>query len=75
MTSKHSGSIVVGSAKPPAGFINPIHHKTPHNMHDIVQGNNDIDGMLHKYTACSGWDDCTGLGSPDGTKVMWTLGG
>ncbi|MGD0260968.1 MAG: S53 family peptidase [Verrucomicrobiota bacterium] len=61
--------------KPPAGFINPILYKTPNNLHDIVLGNNDIDGTLHKYMARPGWDACTGLGSPDGIKAMRALGG
>jgi kumamolisin len=62
-------------AEPSAGFINPILYKMPGSFHDIVQGNNDIDGTLRKYSARRGWDACTGLGSPDGTKVMRGLGG
>ena len=64
--------------KNPAGFINPLLYKASASggtFHDIVRGNNDIDGGLGKYKARKGWDACTGLGTPDGTKVMQLLGG
>ncbi|HYK90843.1 MAG TPA: S53 family peptidase [Acidobacteriota bacterium] len=57
------------------GFINPILYGSPSSFHDIVLGNNDIDGKLKKYKAGKGWDACTGMGSPDGMKVMKLLGG
>ena len=63
--------------KPRAGFINPWLYKmspTTGEFHDIVQGDNDIDG-LGKYKAGKGWDACTGLGTPDGIKLMEALGG
>jgi len=61
--------------KPPAGFINPLLYAPPAGvLHDITQGNNDLEG-LGKYSARKGWDACTGLGTPDGTKVMQRLGG
>lgn len=34
-------------------------------FHDIVQGNNDIEG-LGKYQAGKGWDACARSGTPDG---------
>ncbi|MBO0861092.1 MAG: S8/S53 family peptidase [Chloracidobacterium sp.] len=61
--------------KKPVGFINPILYAQPNVCRDIVTGNNDIDGKLGKYNASAGWDSCTGLGVPDGTKVMKVLGG
>ena len=61
--------------KQPAGFINPLLYANVAALHDIVSGNNDIDGSLNKYSAHKGWDPCTGLGSPDGAKVMQALGG
>jgi len=61
--------------KKPVGFINPILYAQPNACHDVVTGNNDIDGKLGKYKASAGWDSCTGLGTPDGTKVMKVLGG
>jgi kumamolisin len=61
--------------KPAAGLLQPKLYGTPAAFHDIKIGNNDISGKLHKYSASSGWDPCTGLGSPDGTKIMQALGG
>ncbi len=63
--------------KPPVGFINPLVYKEPGStgaFHDIVQGDNDIEG-LGKYKARKRWDACTGLGTPDGTMLMASLGG
>ena len=45
-------------------------------FHDIVSGNNDITGTLNGlYTAAPGWDAASGLGSPDGAKLLTALGG
>ena len=38
-------------------------------LRDITAGNNGA------YTAGQGWDACTGLGSPDGTKLLHALSG
>lgn len=64
--------------KQPAGFLNPLIYSQPAVaglFRDIIQGNNDIDGQFGKYEARQGWDACTGLGSPDGFKLMQALGG
>jgi kumamolisin len=63
------------AGKPSAGFVNPLLYTNATAFHDIVKGNNDIDGTLRKYSARAGWDPCTGLGTPDGTKLMHALGG
>jgi kumamolisin len=47
----------------PVGYINPTLYATPAAFHDIVNGNNG------SFAATPSWDACTGLGSPDGTKV------
>jgi len=46
-----------------AGFINPHLYVNPTALHDITQGNNG------DFAATTGWDACTGLGSPNGQKV------
>jgi kumamolisin len=51
----------------PAGFINPSLYASPEALRDITQGNNGT------FTAATGWDACTGLGSPDGVKVAAAL--
>ncbi|PED02866.1 peptidase S53 [Bacillus cereus] len=58
------------------GFINPIlYNFSAQNgiFHDITKGNNNITNGNGAYKASSGWDACTGLGSPDGTKLMNAL--
>jgi kumamolisin len=51
----------------PAGFVNAKLYKAARVCNDITQGNNG------SYAAVSGWDACTGLGSPDGAKVAAAL--
>jgi kumamolisin len=46
-----------------AGFINPHLYVNGPALHDITQGNNG------DFAANTGWDACTGLGSPNGQKV------
>jgi kumamolisin len=56
-----------------AGFVNPSLYSTAAGaFHDITSGNND-DSNLGYYTAGTGWDPCTGLGSPDGTAILNVL--
>jgi kumamolisin len=62
--------------KPPAGLLNPILYQLPaasSSFHDIVKGNNDVEG-LGKYSANSSWDPCTGLGTPDGKALAAAVG-
>jgi len=53
------------------GFLNPLlYEKFSHGvLHDITVGNNGA------YAAGTGWDPCTGLGSPDGNKLFHALSG
>lgn len=54
----------------PVGYLNPLVYGLPKStgaFHDILTGNNGA------YQAAPGWDPCTGLGSPDGAKLMTTL--
>jgi kumamolisin len=36
-------------------------------FHDITEGTNGA------FSATGGWDACTGLGTPDGTRLLATL--
>jgi kumamolisin len=60
----------------PVGFLNALIYgalATEGAFKDIVEGNNDIDGKLKKYSAGPGWDACTGFGSPNGTNLLRIL--
>jgi kumamolisin len=65
---------LAAAGKPTAGFLNPLLYGTLVGaLRDIVTGDNDIDGNLSKYAAKAGWDPCTGLGSPNGAKLLSDL--
>jgi kumamolisin len=58
----------------PAGFLNPkIYPLGESVFRDITTGNNDDSGLGY-YQAGTGWDACTGLGSPDGGALLAALG-
>jgi len=51
------------------GFLNPILYSKAANgvLNDIVSGNNGA------YSAGPGWDACTGLGTPNGQRLLHVL--
>ena len=53
----------------PIGYLNPLLYGKSANgtLHDITSGNNGA------YSAAPGWDACTGLGSPDGQRILAML--
>jgi kumamolisin len=51
------------AAGTPLGFVNPALYQSPGSLNDIVSGNNG------DFSAASGWDACTGLGSPNGSRL------
>lgn len=52
------------------GFFNPTLYTLPSTcFHDITVGNNGV------YSAGSGWDACSGRGSPQGTAILQALRG
>jgi len=54
-----------------AGFINPLPYQnasTAADFNDVTSGNNGT------YPAGPGWDACTGLGSPIGSRVATAFG-
>jgi kumamolisin len=54
----------------PVGFLNPLLYTSPKvkaALRDITSGNNGA------YQAGPGWDACTGLGVPDGQKLVTAL--
>lgn len=52
----------------PAGFVNATLYRQPLAFNDITSGNNG------DFSAAPGWDACTGLGTPVGSKVAAALG-
>jgi kumamolisin len=52
-----------------AGFVNPVLYAASAKsaFHDITSGNNGA------FKAATGWDACTGLGSPIGTAIVAAL--
>jgi kumamolisin len=50
------------------GWLNPTLYQYAGAFFNISEGNNG------DYTAAAGWSACTGLGSPDGTKLLQSLG-
>jgi kumamolisin len=71
---------LVKKGRPRVGFLNPVIYGSSIAQggvfRDIVSGNNDNTGTLGgRYTAGPGWDPASGLGSPNGTKLLEALGG
>jgi kumamolisin len=64
-------ALVNESVGKPSGFVQPVLYAAAAKsaFNDITQGNNGA------YKAGTGWDACTGLGSPVGTAVVTALGG
>ena len=57
-----------------SGFINPILYANPTVLRDVTVGTNRVGAQEVGYEAGPGWDACTGLGSPDGQKLLALLG-
>ena len=53
----------------PVGYVNPMLYPNQAAFNDITQGNNG------DFAAATGWDACTGMGSPNGTKIASVLMG
>jgi kumamolisin len=60
---------LVQQGKSRVGFVNPSLYQNPSAFHDIVSGSNGA------FSAGPGWDPTTGLGSPDGGKILTALEG
>jgi kumamolisin len=57
----------------PVGFLNPkLYSMVQSSFRDITTGNND-DSNLGYYQAKTGWDPCTGLGTPNGAALLQAL--
>jgi uncharacterized repeat protein (TIGR01451 family) len=65
--------------QPPIGFINPVVYSIcsgpgySTNFHDTTTGNNFTASSPSLFSAVTGYDLCTGWGSPIGNKLINTL--
>jgi kumamolisin len=59
-----------------AGFLHPYLYKQPAaaTFRDITEGSNDVSG-LGLFAAGPGWDPCTGMGTPDGARLLAAVSG
>ena len=57
------------AGKGPAGFLNPTFYANPSIFNDITSGGNQGCGTPG-FTAVTGWDPVTGLGTPNYTKML-----
>lgn len=74
-----------GSGNAPAGFINPAVYAIGKGanpgysyeqcFHDTTTGNNFSSSSPASYSAVSGYDLCTGWGTPNGTNLINALAG
>ena len=55
------------AAGKPLGYLNPKLYALPQGFRDITSGNNG------DFAAASGWDACTGMGSPNGPGLAGAL--
>jgi starvation-inducible outer membrane lipoprotein len=66
---------------PPVGFLNPLIYAIgqrssyTNDFHDITNGNNENSSFPTMFTAVSGYDLCTGWGSPRGQALIDALAG
>jgi len=67
------------NSQPPVGFVNPALYAIgksasyPACFHDIITGMNTNSTSPTKYKAVTGYDLCTGLGTPDGDNLIPAL--
>jgi uncharacterized repeat protein (TIGR01451 family) len=71
--------LAAGNGHAPIGFINPALYTIAAGpnytscFHDIATGNNEWSGSPNLFSATSGYDLCTGLGTPNGTNLIFAL--
>ena len=71
----------VAAGQAPVGFLNPALYSVGRGagyaaaFHDITQGNNFTGSSPTRFAAVSGYDLCTGWGTPNGTNLINALVG
>ncbi|KAJ7881920.1 family S53 protease [Mycena leptocephala] len=64
---------LIATGNPPLGFLNPWLYANPDMLNDITTGSNPGCGAKG-FSAKSGWDPVTGLGTPNFTKMKAAAG-
>jgi len=62
-------AIINANSRSQIGYINPLLYKNAAALNDVTGGNNG------SYAASTGWDACTGLGTPNGQALLAALTG
>ncbi|KAL9095444.1 MAG: hypothetical protein Q9165_002315 [Trypethelium subeluteriae] len=61
----------IAAGKSPVGFVNPALYANPGVLNDVTTGNNlGCANNTVGFTASTGWDPVTGLGTPNFPKMM-----
>ena len=77
LVNQHAAS----EGRPPVGFLNPALYSIAQSalyaacFHDVTIGSNSNPLSPTLYPAGPGYDNCTGLGSPNGINMIDTLAG
>ena len=58
-----------------AGLMNALLYANPAALQEITTGNNEVGTAQLGYAAGPGWNACSGLGRPIGSKVLAVLQG
>jgi tripeptidyl-peptidase I len=64
---------LIAAGKSPLGFLNPLLYANPGALNDITSGNNP-GCNTSGFSAGSGWDPVTGLGSPNYAALRTAVG-
>ncbi|KAG0367272.1 subtilisin-like protein [Gamsiella multidivaricata] len=64
---------LIRAGRAPMGFLNPFLYSNPGALNDIVHGNNP-GCNTNGFSAVSGWDPVTGLGTPNFQRMLTALG-
>ena len=57
------------------GFLNTVLYANPTALVAVTQGDNKVGANKVGYSAGPGWSACTGLGRPDGARLLSVLNG
>jgi len=72
--------LALENGEPQVGFINPAVYALGRSgsygscFHDIITGNNEGPSSPTRFSAVTGYDLCTGWGTPTGSGLLYALG-